>query len=519
MAAMPLPRRVRMPLAVAAAVLAGALVGACTTSVNGSPHAAGRGATANVPPVHPIDFRDCTALIESQGVHIPDGLELGCGLLDVPLNYSDPTEGTISLAVLRVHATADTHPVGSLLVNPGGPGAPGVGAGLGVALKMSRSVLDKYDIVGFDPRGTGESAPVHCMSDAQKDQELATSTDVTTSVGFAAAVRDSTQLSQRCEHAVGADLPYYNTVNTARDMDEIRQAVGDPRMNYLGFSYGTELGWTYAHLFPRKVRAFVLDGAVDPEATPVSEITEQTAGFEHAFGQFAASCPAAVYCGGLGDATEVLTQILAVARTHPIGTGTPRPLTEALASTGVIEALYAKSMWPRLAQALVAAKHGEGAALLALADEYDQRSKSGHYSNLIDANVVISCNDTPVRAEPTDAQIRATIPQLVQRYPLFGADSADGLFACRGWPARRTPVPPPAAATPTTVLVLGNRNDPATPYQGAQHLTRELGHARLLTWDGQGHTSYLEGSTCVDDKVDQYLLTLHAPPAGTVCTE
>lgn len=523
------PSRARARARLVAAVLGATVLAGCAAAVDGTPHAAAGhpsggsarfptgGPTANVPPVSPIGFRDCTALIESQGIQLRNGLRVDCGLLTVPLDYSNPAKGTIGLAVLRVHAQADAHPVGSLLVNPGGPGAPGVGAALSVAIKMAPAVLDRYDIVGFDPRGTGESVPVHCLTNAQKDHELAETVDVTTAAGFSAAERDSTQLTQDCEHGVGADLPYFNTVDTARDMDEIRQAIGDARMNYLGFSYGTELGWTYAHLFPSEVRAFVLDGAVDPDATPLSEVTEQTAGFEHAYQQFAASCPAAKYCAGLGDADRTLTNVLAAARARPLRTGTSRPLTEALAETGVTEALYAKSQWPRLAAGLISAKTGDGHVLLALADQYNERSGNGQYSNLIDANVVISCNDTPVSDEPTDAQIRATIPGLVRHYPLFGADSAEALFACRGWPAQRTPVPPPAAATPTTVLVLGNRNDPATPYVGAQHLTSELGHARLLTWDGEGHTSYLEGSSCVDEKVNHYLLTLQAPAAGTVC--
>lgn len=462
-----------------------------------------------------IPFIDCTNALRAQGAPIPSGLALGCGTLQVPLDYTDPSRGTITLAVLRIHATADTAPVGSLLVNPGGPGASGLGAALGVATKVPRSILDKYDVIGFDPRGVQESAPVHCLTNAQKDREIAESIDVTTAAGFAAAKRESERVSALCAQKVGAALPYYNTVNTARDMDRIRQAVGDGRMNYLGFSYGTELGWTYAHLFPARVRAFVLDGAVDPNASDVAMLTAQVAGFTHAFDQFAHACPSMPACQGLEDPTTAVQQITDGALQHPLATGTSRKLTYSLAFTGVLAALYSKREWATLANALKDALHGDGAGLLHLADGYEQRQPNGHYTNLIDANTTISCNDTAYR--PTDGQLHASINELVHRFPLFGKWQASGLFECLGWRAKATPVPPPAAKTPTTVLVLGNLNDPATPYRGAQDLTRDLGNARLLSWNGAGHTSYLEGSSCVDGYVNRYLLTLQLPPPGKTC--
>jgi hypothetical protein len=220
-------------------------------------------------------------------------------------------------------------------------------------------------------------------------------------------------------------------------------------------------------------------------------------------------------CQGLYDPTAAVHEITTAALEHPLATGTPRRLTYSLAFGAVAAALYAKSEWPTLAEALEQALHGNGAGLLQLADMQAERQPNGRYTNLLDANITISCNDT--RYRPTDAQLHASIARLVDRFPLFGKWQASSLFSCLGWRATPTPVPSPSAKTRTTVLVLGNVNDPATPYHGAVDLARDLGNARLLSWNGAGHTSYLQGSACVDAYVNRYLLTLQPPAQGTTC--
>lgn len=491
-------------MTVVAAVVA---VAGCAATTDGHPDQ-GESAASKL-------FIDCTQQLRDRGAPIPSDLTIGCGRLSVPLDYGDPAHGSITLAMVRIHSTSDAKPAGSLLLNRGGPGAPGLDFAIGVALQMAPSILAKYDLIGFDPRGVEASSPVRCLTNAQKDHELAQTLDVTTKVGFAAAKRETRRLSESCARQVGSALPYYNTVNTARDMDRIRQAVGEDRMNYLGFSYGTELGWTYAHLFPEKVRAFVLDGAVDPDADDVQMLMAQVGGFEHAFDQFARACRTLPTCKGLPDPHAAVREITSTALKTPLATGTARKLTSSLAFGGVTAALYSKSEWSTLAGALKQALHGNGAGLLQLADREQERQANGQYSNLLDANITISCNDTSYR--PTDAQLHRYIAELVHRFPLFGEWQATSLFSCLGWKAKSTPVPPPAAKTPTPVLVLGNLNDPATPYHGAQDLARDLGNARLLSWNGAGHTSYLEGSTCVDAYVNSYLLTLRVPPEGKTC--
>lgn len=466
-------------------------------------------------------LHDCTDQLLNLGVPVPHALKgtvhYECGTLSVPLDYSRPDGPRIKLAMLRIHTTQNTTtPVQSLLVNPGGPGGGGLDFGLGLFGELSPDVARDYDIVAFDPRGVGESKPVHCLTDSQKDRFLAASPNPLTRSGVLAEERMTRQFSHQCATNVGPGLRDYNTVSTARDMDQIRQAVGDDVMNYLGFSYGTELGWTYAHLFPREVHTFVLDGAVDPAQVHNQNSTGQLKGFESAFAQFATWCKHAPVCSGLQDPTNTTGQIFAGTQRSPLPTGTKRKLTASLASTGVLEALYSKSEWTKLAEALTAAQHGDGAGLLQLADRYNQRQANGTYANIIDANATITCNDTPVRKPPPIASLLARARSLARRFPLFGA-SASGGPSCLGWQPHRTPVPPPSAATPKPVLVVGNLHDPATPYIGAVHLSKDLGNAGLLSWDGEGHTSYLNGSSCVDRYVNDYLIHGTMPPEHKVC--
>lgn len=495
------------------------LVTACSQTLSGTGLRLGA-PVAGTPRPRALAFRDCTDQLLSLGAPVPSALKgrvrFGCATMPVPLDYHRPAGPTIKLALVRIHNTENTtRPVQSLLLNPGGPGGSGVNFALGLFGKLPTAVSRRYDLIGFDPRGVDESSPVHCLSNSQKDKLLALSPDLTTRAGVAEQAALTRQLSADCLRTVGPGLRYYNTVNTARDMDQIRQAVGDDVMNYLGFSYGTELGWTYAHLFPEQVHTFVLDGAVDPTQIDNQNSTAQLRGFESAFAQFSAWCRHAPVCDGIGDPTAAVERVFARSRESPLRTGSSRVLTRSLASTGVLEALYAKSEWPTLASALAGALRGDGSGLLALADEYNHRRSDGSYTNLLDANLVISCNDSPAQRPPTDAQILARARTLATKYPIFGADAAAP--GCLGWQPHRTPVPPPSAATPKPVLVLGNLHDPATPYAGAVDLARGLGHADLLSWNGEGHTSYLEGSSCVDRYVTAYLTIGALPPPHTIC--
>jgi len=516
---------VRRRVLLAALVACAAALSACTSTVSGNGSALSgpsshRTSGPSAPSQAPARFSECTQLNLS-ALQLPPArqseLTFSCAAVEVPLDYSDPSGRTIELELIKVH-DSHNHSGNSLVVNPGGPGGSGVFAALSLSIELSERVLSSFDIIGFDPRGVSLSTPITCLSDTQKDALNAESFDIRTASGFAAAKAADAQFAQACNSRYGAALADYNTVQTAKDMDRIRQALGGQQLNYLGFSYGTELGGVYAHLFPNNLRVAVLDGAVDPLTDPITSFANQIQGFEKAFDQFAANCLTRSACAVLGNPRQVVYQLVATANAHAIASGTqsdPRSATSGLVLTGVAQALYSQSEWPTLGDALVQARNGASEGLLKLADEYNERRSDGSYTNILDANTAISCNDSPVG--PTDEVIRATAQRWATAYPMFGLSLAQSLFICQQWQPHRTPVPKPTAATPQKVLVIGNLHDPATPYQGATDLARTLGNAELLTWDGEGHTSYLSGSTCIDNYVNAYLISGALPPRNTTC--
>jgi pimeloyl-ACP methyl ester carboxylesterase len=512
-----------------------ALLGACTSTVDGSGSAVPTSAAgpsngplnapgSNEPPVPAepaAQFQDCSSAFNLDAVPFPPGrrdkLTFGCAGIAVPLDYADPTGTEISIVLVKVHDSDNTHSTGSLLFNPGGPGVSGIAYVGGLAAQLSDLILTHFDVVFFDPRGVGQSSPLHCLTDAEKDKLNAESPDVLTAAGFAKAKAVAKSIADECEQTYGAALADYDTVSTAKDMDLIRQAVGDPKMNYLGFSYGTVLGSVYAHLFPQNVRAAVLDGAVDPLTDDLTTDTNQLQGFEDAFDQFAAYCRNTSPCSELGAPRAAVQKVVDEAEQSPIPSSTPgetRTATTANVITGVLYALYSRSEWPTLGQALLDAEGGDSSKIFQLADQYNERF-DGHYTNVADANETINCNDA--EPGPSDATIRATAKEWAARFPLFGLWNAPSLFACQEWQPDRTVPPLPTAPTPDKVLVVGNLHDPATPYQGAKDLAKTMGNAVLLTWDGEGHTSYLQGSSCVDNYVNDYLVNLTLPPTGKTC--
>jgi pimeloyl-ACP methyl ester carboxylesterase len=493
-----------------------------TTPSPRPPATSSSSAPTAVPAESPANWADCSDRINISAIGLPAGreakLSFDCATISVPLDYARPSGDTIDLALVRVRDSDNKTPARSLIVNPGGPGGSGLDLALGLAGQLSDTVLTHFDIVGFDPRGVGASSPIECLSDAEKDRLNSASPDVRTDSGLRQAKRLAKSVADKCAAKYGRNLAEYNTVQTAKDMNQIRQAVGDTQLNYLGFSYGTELGAQYAHLFPGTVRVAVLDGAVDPLTDDITSFANQLEGFEEAFDQFAAWCRRHSPCNRLGNPRQAVTRIAAAAKASPIpssASGETRKATSSVVYTGVLSALYSQSEWKALGQALLDADQGDAKGIFALADNYNQRYH-GHYTNISDANTTINCNDS--KPGPTDGTVRATAKSWVTRFPLFGLWSAPSLFTCQQWqPHRTVPPRPTAATTPHKILVVGNLHDPATPYQGAKDLANTLGNAELLTWDGEGHTSYLQGSTCVDNYVNAYLVKGTLPPPGTTC--
>ncbi|MET9493545.1 alpha/beta hydrolase [Streptomyces sp. NPDC006552] len=452
-----------------------------------------------------------------------------CATLKAPLDYDKPSAGDIDLAVSRKKATGPGKRLGSLLVNPGGPGGSAVGylqayAGIGYPKK----VRARYDMVAVDPRGVARSAPVTCLDgkrmdtytqtdvtpdDAREQQQLSTAFEQ-----FASGCQTGDRVSKRV-------LPHVSTVEAARDMDLVRAAVGDEKLNYVGASYGTFLGATYAGLYPERVGRLVLDGAMDP-SLPAREMNrQQTAGFETAFTSFAKDCASRAGCPlGTGTPTRQGQRLKAffdeLDRT-PIATGDPdgRKLVESLATTGVIAAMYDEGAWPQLREALTAAMtKKDGAGLLALSDSYYERDPDGTYTNLMAANAAVNCLDQPPSFSSTK-EVEEALPAFEKASPVFGAGLAWSALNCASWPVKATGEAHRITADGAApILVVGTLRDPATPYPWAKALAAQLSSGRLLTYDGDGHTAYGRGSDCIDGAIDTYLLTGTPPKDGKRCS-
>ncbi len=442
-----------------------------------------------------------------------DGLD--CATFEVPLDHRAPNGDTITLALSR--READGRPIGSLVLNPGGPGAAGRELASQLQAVLSEEILEQFDLVGFDPRGVGASTPVRCADASTRDRLGTLDGDPDTPAEETAYARATATFTEGCVERHGDLLPHLGTENAARDLDRIRAALGDEKLTYLGYSYGTELGATYATLFPDRIRAMVLDGAVRPGGEPEDFALEQAKGFEVAFDNFVAACAADAACAARPDANAVYQTVRAAVEAAPIPVDEPgerRSLTVGGFQTGVVQALYDETLWTFLARGLVEAANGNGATLLALADLYNDRAPDGTYSNVSDANTAISCADDGERFTVEQARTFAT--QFAAASPRFGAQLGWMSLGCTGMPAPARPPVTIGAATAPPILVIGTVGDPATPYAWAAELAAVLGPATVLTWEGQGHTAYPK-TDCISAAVDAYLLQRTVPAAGTRC--
>jgi pimeloyl-ACP methyl ester carboxylesterase len=444
-----------------------------------------------------------------------------CATLAVPLDYANPGGRQITLALARLPAADPAHRIGSLLINPGGPGGSGVDFLESSADSIFSKVLrDRFDIVGFDPRGVGASTPVTCLDGPALDRLNALDPTPDTPAERQALIDGAREFDQACVRSSGDLLPYMSTTDAARDMDRIRAALGETKLTYFGFSYGTFLGTVYAGLFPGNVRALVLDGAIDPAQSFDQRNEAQAAGFAHALNAFLGDCAAQPSCayysnGRPAAAFDALMKRIDARPLPATAVADPRPVGAGEAFIGVLYALYSKQAWPALAQGLALAERGDGSILLLLADAYNERQPDGSYKNTAAANNAVNCLDYRV---PTDvAAYDAEVPVLEKAAPRFGAAIAYSGLTCAFWPVH--PAADPGvitAAGAPPILVVGSTGDPATPYQWAVNLAHELASGVLLTRTGEGHTAY-DASQCIRDAVDQYLVALSVPATGTIC--
>ncbi|SOB86261.1 alpha/beta hydrolase [Streptomyces sp. 1331.2] len=444
-----------------------------------------------------------------------DTSALQCATLKVPLDYTAPATGTLDVAVVRNPATQPDQRIGSLLLNPGGPGGSGVQMVTYGPKRFDGPLHDRYDLVGFDPRGVAGTSPLKCLDDQARDDWLDTD---------APGADHGKQLADACQAKYAQVLPFVSTRNTARDMDVLRAALGDQKLSYLGMSYGTYLGSLYAEEFPDRVGRLVLDGATSPSTPLVQHNIEQQAGFERALKAFAADCVTKDPCPlgtDAGAAPQKLADFLDGLKDKPLKTTQGRTLTSSAAWTGVISRLYGgEKAWSSLRNSLGwAMVRGKGDDLLAIADGYNGRDKDGRYAPSADAYTAIHCADGATDA-PAGEQLQAALTDLAAKAPLVSKhDPLAALFDpdCRIWPFRATEKPhviTSAAAAP--IVVVGSTGDPATPYAWSEKLTAELGNAVLLTRDGEGHTAY-GASTCIRASVDAFLVDGTVPTAGTHC--
>jgi len=444
-----------------------------------------------------------------------------CARLLVPFDYSRPAWRRFSLPVIKLPASDPAHRIGSLVINPGGPGSSGITYALNAPKVVSAGVRARFDVVGFDPRGVGSSVPaIQCLTGPQLDKFFATSDDPKTKAQLATIVAQSKLFARGCEQRSGALLPYVGTRNAARDMDVLRAALRDAKLTYLGKSYGTYLGAWYAQLFPSHVRALVLDGAVNPDESVFRTSAVQAQGFEVALRSFTANCVRLPGCplgnGTVSAGIARLQGLLDRTASRPLTSQVAgQPANAAMLLEGVSFALYSKSFWKYLRDGLADAFAGNGTVMVLLADSLVQRQQNGQYTNLIDAFMAVSCIDRPWPRSL--AAWSAAAAAAAKAAPQFGAPNIWGSLPCAYWPAPgAAPVRLRAAGAPP-ILVVGTTRDPATPFRQAQALARDLKSGILLGWNGDGHTAYLEGSSCVDTAVDRYLISLATPRDGTIC--
>lgn len=511
--------------AAAAAVVLAVSLGGCSAGDSQEPPA---GTSATASPSAPKPSATTTSAGAGLEAFYSQKLEwrkcgggFTCTRVTVPMDYANPNGRTIKLSVNRLPAASRKHRKGALLVNPGGPGVSGLDYARAAHSVVTRPVRQRFDIVGFDPRGVGKSAPVDCLNDKETDEFAAADGSPDTRGEEQRIATLSRQFAERCAKRTGELLAHVGTRDAARDLDVLRAVLGDKRLNLLGKSYGTYLGATYAGLFPERVGALVLDGAIDPTLSPEEIARGQAKGFEVALQAFVDDCRRRTRCplsrSSRGAALDDVQRLLMAIDRNPISGDGERRVTEGLAIIGIAAALYDEGTWPLLRNALAEAKRGDGSTLLLLADYYLERDERGHYeNNANDAIYAVNCLDRPAEGDLPD--LRALAEEFTQVAPRFGAFLAWGSLPCASWPhppqGTAQEIHAPGAAP---ILVIGTLRDPATPWIWAKSLAEQLESGVLLTWDGDGHTAYQRGSRCVDRIVDAYLIEGKLPRDGRRC--
>ncbi|MEO0048869.1 MAG: hypothetical protein RL556_201 [Actinomycetota bacterium] len=454
------------------------------------------------------------------------GTHLKCSKVSAPLDYADLSQGSIKLAIVR-YSNTKNKALGQLVMNPGGPGASGYDFVKNSVTEIGTDRLRAhYNIVGFDPRGVQHSTAVHCLSAKQMDSFFydASGYAIGSPEDLAHSRTQAQIFGAACAKNTGKLLAHVDTESAAKDLDIIRAALGQPKLDYLGFSYGTYLGTVYAAMFPTMVGHFVLDGAIDPNASGDDQSVHQLVGFDLALKNYLKYCLSNTDCpfsGSLEKAQKKVQSFLLSTETKPLKNKDEpnRKATVWAVETGMMMALYSNDYWTYLTDAFKEAfKNKNGANFMRLADFYNDRGTDGKYlSNINEANIAISCVDS--REPATPEALAAQNAKLLAASPTLGRYWLNGAVLCDKWPypAVHTITDFSAKGSPR-ILVIGTTGDPATPYEQAVSLAHNvLANGYLLTYQGEGHTAYGRSNSCVSNSVDDFYLSATLPATEPRC--
>ena len=492
------------PLVLASSLIL--LASACGNSSSSNDDALTSIDTATSFVVNPIVWGECAG---------SSNTEVECGNIEVPFDYADPEQGSFVLYVKKHNATNSAERIGSMMVNPGGPGFGGSSLADDAQYYFSQDLIDRFDIIAWDPRGTGESTPaVDCVDTF--DEYFALDSPPDNSEEEQALIDASQAFNDKCAENAGSILPYISTKASAQDINSLRLALGEEKITFFGFSYGSELGTTWATMFPETVRAIVVDGAVDPNATSTQEGMNQAKGFEGQLTTFLKQCSEKTTCEfhNNGNAEAAFDQLVIDIDAKPLEVSKDRtPVTQGVLYTAVAQAMYSDYYWPQLSEALRDAQRGDGTGLLQLYDDYYQRKSDGTYGNELEAFLAISCLDDP--GATSIEEVNSHVEEFIAAAPRLGGNFAYG-YSCALWPVPQSPKVAITGKGAGPIVVVGTTGDPATPLDSTRKMAKSLEQGILIIVDANQHTGY-GANNCVVEAVDNYLISLTIPVNETTC--
>jgi pimeloyl-ACP methyl ester carboxylesterase len=492
------------PLAIAATLAL--TISACGNSSSSSDTTTNPLETTTTFVVNPIEWKPCDGSTSTQ---------VECGNIEVPFDYADPEQGSFVLYIKKHNAASPADRIGSMMVNPGGPGFGGSSLADDAQYYFSQDLIDQFDIIAWDPRGTGESTPtVNCVDTF--DEYFGLDSPPETPEEKQALIDASQAFNDKCAENSGTILPYISTKASAQDINSLRLALGEEKVSFFGFSYGSELGTTWATMFPETVRAIVVDGAVDPNASSIQEGMNQAKGFEGQLATFLKQCSEKTTCAfhNGGDAEAAFDKLVLDIDSTPLEVSKDRTLvTQGVLFTAVAQAMYSDYYWPQLSEALSAAQGGDGKGILQLYDDYYQRKEDGTYGNELEAFLAISCLDDPGATSTEEVDLH--VEEFIAAAPRLGGNFAYG-YSCALWPVEQAAKVTISGKGAGPIVVVGTTGDPATPLDSTRKMALGLEQGILIVVDANQHTGY-GANNCVVKAVDDYLIKLMVPANETLC--